>query len=102
MRTAAAVGFIAVVTAGALYFGTRPTRLRGHVIAADLVASFGDKGIVKMECQDSIIGTEGTRFVCRVHGADGSSATVLYTMDRTGHIKGRPFGDAEHPEAAAP
>lgn len=101
IRSAVAVGFIVVVGGAAVAIAQRPTRLRGEVIAADLLEHLRDKGIVEMKCQDTLIHPSGASFVCRVQGSDGSSATVRYRMDRRGSISGEQVDETDLPEDRA-
>jgi hypothetical protein len=87
VRTVAALGFICVVAAAALYLAQRPTVLKGSVMAADMLDRLKDKAKhVAITCEDVPIGVAGASFTCRIVADDGSTATYKYRLDRDGRL----------------
>jgi hypothetical protein len=85
----AALVFIGAAAAAGIYVGTKPTVIDGDVMEADLVRQHGDKGIVRMTCDDKIpITREGATFECQAFGNDGSTALIRYRMNRAGGLSG--------------
>ena len=92
-KTYTTVGFIVVVLSLAIFVGTRPTVMRGHVIAAKLLETLQpqDNRIERIECDDEIpIGFSGATFGCTLFGG-GDSLDVEYRMDREGSLVGTPL-----------
>ncbi len=84
VRTVIAIGFIAVVAAGALYVVLRPTIARGDALAA-LV--FEKRAGLTIDCDDHVaIGDIGARFKCRVAAEDGSTAVFDMAIARDGTV----------------
>jgi hypothetical protein len=89
VRTAAALGFICVVAAAALYLAQRPTVLKGSVMASDMLEHLKDKAKhVAITCDDVPIDVAGATFECRIVADDGSTATYKYRLDRDGRLSG--------------
>lgn len=100
-RTAALIGFIAVVFAVGLYLATRPTVIRGGVLSDDMMAELRAKGIdgvSDIRCDDEIpFGAEGAVFVCTFRGTDGSSESWEYAMTRDGSLTNHRLGATPRP-----
>jgi hypothetical protein len=94
VKTYATVGFIGVVTIAALVIGTRPTVMRGHVIADKLLQNLKEQGenrVERIECDDEIpIQFSGAKFECTVFGG-GDSMDVEYEMARDGSLLATPL-----------
>jgi hypothetical protein len=83
----AALLFIGAAAAAGVYVGTKPTVIKGDVMAADLLEQFKARGVAKITCDDRIpVTPTGAVFKCRVNGSDGSTAHVEYTMNRAGAL----------------
>ncbi len=103
MSTPLTLAFIAAVAGTGGYLATKKTVARGHVMAADLVEQLRDKGVSAMTCDDHIpFSPAGAVFECVVRGTDGSTATVKYTMDRTGSLAAELVGSTDPTEPASP
>jgi hypothetical protein len=93
-KTYATVGFITVVAVVAIVVGTRPTVMRGHVIAGKILESLKSQGehrIERIECDDEIpIRFSGAKFECTVFGG-GDSLDVAYEMARDGSLVATPL-----------
>lgn len=85
MRSAAAIVFIALIAAVALYCAQRKTVARGTSLAATLVES--NPAVESMTCDDHIpIGVAGARFACRATFKNGDVADYTFAMNRDGAI----------------
>lgn len=90
VKTLATLAFIAAAAGGAVYLARRPTVISGEVMATDLLGQLEQRGISKVRCDPEIpIGVAGAVFRCEVHGTDGSTASIEYTMDRAGSLSGK-------------
>jgi hypothetical protein len=80
--------FIAAVGGTAAYVATRPTRISGEVMAADLLPqlkSTYDAKIQTVTCDDEIaVLNKETKFACVATRGDGTKLFLTYTMNRSG------------------
>ncbi|NVB85321.1 MAG: hypothetical protein HOV81_43560 [Kofleriaceae bacterium] len=85
MRSAAAIVFIALIAAVALYCAQRKTVARGASLAATLVES--NPSLQSMTCDDHVpIGVNGAKFACRAEFKNGDVAEYTFAMNRDGDI----------------
>ena len=97
MRSFAAILFIAAVAAAGILVATRPTIIKGEVIASDLLVQLQKRGIKQVECDPAIPFTvTGATFQCTLSHHDGSHATVRYKMSRAGSIEGELLDSTTH------
>ena len=84
--------FIAAAGGTAAYVATRPTRISGEVMAADLLPQLikgYDSKVQTVVCDDQIrVLNKETRFSCVATKNDGSKHFLTYTMDRSGARRG--------------
>lgn len=85
LRTLGVIAFIGIVGATGIYFATRSTVARGHVVAADLQA--GNTALKSLQCDDQIpIGMTGATFTCDYELASGEKGRAKIVMNRAGSI----------------
>ncbi|MEO8702809.1 MAG: hypothetical protein ABI867_22385 [Kofleriaceae bacterium] len=92
VKTAATVGFIAVVTVAGIAVALEPTVVDGRVMAADLLPQLkrSNAKLERIECDRSIpITVDGARFECLLHEDGGAAIRIEYTMARTGALSAR-------------
>jgi len=89
LRSFGALIFIGSVAAVGIVVATRPTIIKGDVIASDLLVQLQKRGIERVECEPAIpFTTTGASFQCTLSHHDGSTARVKYKMSRAGSIEG--------------
>ena len=89
LRSFAALLFIGSVAAVGILVATRPTVIKGEVIASDLLVQLQKRGIERVDCEPAIPFTAtGASFQCTLSHHDGSIARVRYKMSRAGSIEG--------------
>ena len=89
LRSFGALLFIGTVAAVGIFVATRPTIIKGDVIASDLLSQLQKRGIEHVQCEPAIPFTvTGASFECTLSHHDGSTARVKYKMSRAGSIEG--------------
>jgi hypothetical protein len=82
--------FIGAAASAGIYAASSPTVISGKVMAANILEQAAGRGIAKVECDPEIpVGTAGAVFRCAIRGADGSTASIEYEMNREGSLSAK-------------